>query len=128
MTTITVDSNTYHLYIDYESITRQFEIVEGNNKGTAITGTAIRDILGTSYTYEMTVKPDPNYISDYDSFYEVISAPTDYHTVTLPYGQSTIQFKAQIISGDDVYYGNNGGTLDWGALKVTFKPYELQRV
>lgn len=85
-TRITVDNVTYRVLVEYDTLKRSFELMEGDNHGTAISGRTIRDILGTNYTYSMTVRADPNYPSEYDAFYWKISEPVDYHQIMIPCG------------------------------------------
>lgn len=85
-TRITVDNTTYRVLVEYDTLKRSFELMEGDNQGTAISGRTIRDILGTNYTYTMTVRADPDYPSDYDAFYWKISEPVDYHQIVIPCG------------------------------------------
>lgn len=133
-TRITVDNATYRVLVEYDTLKRSFELMEGDNAGTAISGRTIRDILGTNYTYTMTVRADPNYPADYDNFYRKISEPVDYHTITLssflestPYTASEITFQAKILSGEDTYKGYYMNRKYWDELEVTFEPMEPQR-
>lgn len=85
-TRITVDNITYRVLVEYDSLKRSFELMEGDNTGVAVSGRSIRDILGTNYKHSMTVRADPSYPSDYDLFYWMISEPVDYHSVSIPCG------------------------------------------
>lgn len=126
-TRITVDGTTYRVLVEYDSLKRSFELMEGDNSGTAISGRSIRDIIGTNYRYEMTVRADPKYPTDYDSFFYKISEPVDYHTVVLPFGQTTLSFQSKILSGDDVYKGYKNGYHRWDEMNVTFEAMQPQR-
>lgn len=125
---LTVDGTNYRVLIEYDTMQRGFELTEGPNNGTAITGRAIRDIIGTSYTYSMTIHPDPSYPSEYDTLYQVLSSPVDYHSITLVYGQTTITFDAKILSGSDKYKGYYGGYQRWDEMTINFEPMEPQRI
>lgn len=124
---ITVDGTTYKVRIGYPTMSRSFELIEGKNAGTSLTNTTIRDLIGTRVAYSMTIEPDPANRTDYDSFYQVISAPTDYHTVAFPYGQTTLSFEAMILSGQDTFAGKLGGVNRWEGLSLTFVPIRPQR-
>ena len=93
----------------------------------AQTGREIPDILGTNYIYTLGVEPNKNNFAAYDAFYQVITAPAEYHTVTLPYGQTTITFQAMILSGSDRLKRKIGQSNRWGGMKLQFKPIEPQR-
>ena len=125
---LSVDNVQYRVRVVYGSLTRAFEIVEGPNSGTAITARNIRDILGTGYSYAMTVEPDMRYPTDYDAFYNAITAPVDSHVIRMPYGQTELEFEAMIESGEDSLGANVGGYAHWHSLNVTFKPIKPQKV
>ena len=126
-TRIKVDGLTYRVLVEYDSLKRSFELLEGNNSGLAISGRTIRDVLGTNYKYEMTVRADPKYPTDYDSFFYKISEPVDYHMVELPFGQSTLMFEAKISDGNDIYKGYYHGYHRWDEMSLTFESMEPQR-
>lgn len=124
---VTVDGIDYRVFINFGTIKRKFEIMEKENKGVAITGRNIRDILGTNYSYSFTVSPNPMYPQDYDLFYDKISEPVDSHMIEAVYGQSSISFEAMITSGEDDFDGNESGTNLWKSLTVHYDPMEPQR-
>ncbi len=124
---IKIDGETYDVRIVYETLSRSFEIIEGSNAGTSLSYRSIRDIQGTGYTYSMQVEPNPANPAAYDAFYEKISEPVEYHTVEMPYGQSTITFQAKIDSGHDTYRGKIGGYNYWKGLTITFGYMQPQR-
>lgn len=124
---ITVDGIFYSVHVEYGSLVRSFELIEGDNAGMMLTGRQTRDILGTGYSYSMTFYPDPGNPEAYDSLYEALSTPVDSHAVTLPYGQRTISFQAMIESGEDSYFGKTGRYHRWNGLTIRFRPVEPQR-
>lgn len=121
-----MDGTVYRVRLPYRGLTRQFNITEGRNKGTSLSYRTIRDIQGTGYSYTLAVEPDPLYPEDYDAFYEAISAPVDTHIITLPFGQSTITYEAQISSGNDTFLGKRAGTQRWNGLRINFVTIEPQ--
>lgn len=118
--TITMDGVSYHVRLPYPGLTRSFNLIEGVNRGTALSQRKIRDLKGTGYTYSLSVEPDPLYPAEYDAFYLAISAPVDTHEITLPFGQGSITYDAQVASGSDGYYGMEAGVQRWRGLKITF--------
>ena len=123
---ITVDNVAYDVLIT-SNIERAFSLKQGGQGGTAQTGREIPDIIGTDYVYTITVEPNKSNFTAYDSFYEAISSPVDYHSVTLPYGQTTITFDAMILSGQDTLKRKAGTSNRWGALSLQFVPITPQR-
>ena len=124
---IVMDGVTYRLRVVYDSLIRAFELMEGVNAGEMISGRHERDLLGTGYTYQMQVEPDPRYPTDYDAFFHAISAPVDSHTIVMPYGQTTITYEAMIESGQDTYQGMVAGRARWRGLTVQYRYIEPQR-
>ena len=125
--TITLDSVTYHVAVQFPTISRNFGFIEGQNAGMALSGRTILDTIGTNISYSMDVEPLTGYQNEYDSFYQAISNPSRIHSVTLPYGQSTITFDCYILGGGDTLKGRRGSTWVWGGLTVQFVPIEPQR-
>ena len=124
---LNMDGTTYHVRIVYDTLVRTFELMEGVNAGEMISGRHERDLLGTGYTYQMQVEPDPRYPQDYDAFFHAISAPVDSHTIVMPYGQTTITYEAMIESGQDTYQGMVAGRARWRGLTVQYRYIEPQR-
>lgn len=79
------------------------------------------------YGDTLSIEPDPRYLSDYDSFYEAISAPVDYHTITMPHGQTDMSYKAKVVSGSHKLRGKINGKRYYYGLQVQFQPLAPQR-
>lgn len=124
---ILMDGTTYRLNVRYETLGRSFRLSEGQNAGEMLSGDYTRDLVGTYYDYAMQVEPDPRFPADYDAFFEAISAPVSSHSLTLPYGQSTITFDAMVSGGEDGYRGESAGRKRWGGLQVQFTAKKPQR-
>ena len=125
---LNMDGTTYRVRIVYDTLIRSFELLEGVNAGEMLSGRHERDLLGTGYTYQMQVEPDPRYPTDYDAFFDAISAPVDSHTIIMPYGQTTITYEAMVESGQDTYRGIVSGRTRWRGLTVQYRYIEPQRV
>lgn len=123
---LTVDGYEYHVRLVYGSLRRMFSITEGPNSGISINARSIRDILGTSYTYTVNIEPDPARPEDYDRLYSVISSPVEYHSVVMPYGQTTLKFDAEVYTGTDMLGPTIGGVNRWNGLSITFRPIQPQ--
>ena len=108
------------------SIHRTANIKDGPNADKALSGKRWRDVQGTFYDYTMTISSDGMSREDYDTMYEVLSAPVDSHALVAPYGQTTISFTAYIeVVEDDVLYMDDGTA--WGNLTVNFYAQEAKR-
>lgn len=122
-----VDGIEYALPIEYPSINRTFNFLEGGQGGVMQSGLEVLDTIGTKYSYSLTIPSYHKNPTVYDAFYESISRPDRVHTVTLPYGQSTITFDCKIESGTDTLYSNVWAYKSWGDLTVKFTPIRPQR-
>lgn len=121
---ITVDNVEYKVNLKYATLGRNFSLLEGDYGGQVLTGRTKRDIIGTKYGYELGIEQDPDNPQDYDRLYEVLSAPTESHFVSFPYGQGTLNFEAMISDGNDVYNGTYGGVELWNGLTIRFDAIE----
>lgn len=124
---IVMDGVTYRLRVRYETLGRRFRIEDGDNAGNMLSGLYKRDLMGTYYDYAMEVEPDPAAPQDYDSFFDAISAPVPNHSITLPYGQTTITYDAMVTEGSDLYRGRLAGRERWGGLQVQFTAQKPQK-
>ena len=125
--TITMDSVNYNLGVVYPNLERSFSFVEGVNGGLTLSGKTILDTIGTKYSYSMQIEPINGYQSDYDSFFYAISNPTRLHTITLPFGQTTLTFDCYVLGGGDSLEGRRNSDWQWGGMTVNFVPFEPQR-
>ena len=123
---ITLDGVNYP-NIHFASIKRSFAVMDGENAGRVMTGRMERDIIGTYYNYAAEVDADDASAAEYDAFYEVISAPEDYHTIIVPYGQTTMSFEAYVANGEDELEAMLNGCNRWGGLTINFIAMEPQR-
>lgn len=124
---LTMDGIVYRVRIKYDTLVRAFELIEGDNYGDMLSGRYERDLIGTKFAYQMAIEPDPHYRADYDAFFDAISDPKNSHTITVPYGQSTLTYEAMIDSGSDTYRGVGGNGNIWTGLVVNFRAISVQK-
>ena len=128
---LTLD-NVQYPHIHVTSLTRNFTVMDGENAGRVQSLAMVRDVKGTFYNYSIEIDPDMRYKAEYDSFYQVITAPVDSHTLVVPYGQETLTFEAYVTQGSDELILNNpssyryGGNA-WQALSFNFIAMAPQR-
>lgn len=116
---ITMDGVTYST-IHVKSIKRNFSVLDGPNATRMQSGAMQRDIIGTYYNYSMEIDADSASRSDYDAFYQTISAPVDSHTIVVPYAQTTITFEAYVTGGADDLLAMEPSANRWGHLSFNF--------
>lgn len=121
---ITIDNNTYNVGII--KVTRKAS-QKIENLGVTMDLRKHYDIKGTYYDYDVEVATQHMNVADYDSLYEAITTPQETHTVTLPYGQSTITFEARISIASDVLVKSYTTFKKWGTLKITFEALSPQK-
>ena len=122
---LTVDGKKYNVLVT--SLTRKFQVLDGENAERTLSGAMIRDIIGTVYNYEITILPAVGKYGDYDALYEVLSAPQDSHRIVVPYAQSTLTFNAYVTAGQDNLIRKKPGESYWTGLSVQFIAMAPQR-
>lgn len=95
----TIDGVDLRLWV--MGVKRSFAVTDSEHSGRVKNNEMYRDVIGTFYNYTLTVEPDPSHRADYDTFYDIITAPTPFHALTFPYGQQVLEFTAYVTSGDD---------------------------
>lgn len=124
---VTMDGKQYRVRVKIRTLRRSFRIEEDDRSGMVKSGAYFRSIIGTYYDYAMEVEPDPAAPEEYDAFFEAISAPVEFHTVTVPYGQDTMTYDAMVSSGEDTQRDKIGGVTRWTGLTVNFSARKPQR-
>lgn len=124
MSLITIDSNTFDVGI--VKITRKASQSK-ESLGITLDGRKHYDVKGTYYDYDVQFNLRAMNVNDYDALYELLTEPVEYHTVTLPYGQSTITFIANTKVADDSLVRNFNKMKRWSGFKVTFEALEPQK-
>lgn len=113
--------------VGVESLKRSFRIPDGQNAGNMLSGDYERDLVGTYYDYDLVITTSDLTDNEYDTLFEVLSAPVNSHVVEMPYGMSSITFEAMIESGGDELIPMDDGTW-WGNLSVSIRAKKPQRL
>lgn len=127
MTPFTLDGRTYNVFVPRGGIKRSGKVLDGDNVGRTQSGVMIRDVIGTYYNYTIEIDTSKTSVSDYDALYEVLTAPVDSHTLTVPYGQGTLTFQAYVTSAEDALETMEGGVNRWGGLTISFVAMKPRR-
>lgn len=123
---VTIDGASFDVGVEY--IKRQARIEDGPNAGNSKRGDWIRDVYGTYYDYILAFDTSAGLSrADYDTLYSILTAPVEFHTLVVPYGQSTLSFAAGITGAEDNVILMDDGTV-WGNLSITFRAKSPQRV
>ena len=123
---VTIDGASFDVGVEY--IKRQARIEDGPNAGNSKRGDWIRDVYGTYYDYILAFDTAAGLSrADYDTLYSILTAPVEFHTLVVPYGQSTLSFTAGITGAEDNVILMDDGTV-WGNLSITFRAKSPQRL
>lgn len=123
---VTIDGTSFDVGVEY--IKRQARIEDGPNAGNSKRGDWIRDVYGTFYDYILAFDTSSGLSrEDYDTLYGILTAPVEFHTLVVPYGQSTLSFEAGITGAEDNVILMDNGTV-WGNLSITFRAKSPQRL
>lgn len=123
----TVDGVAYKVKVPPGGLKRSFDVLDGPNAGRMLGGAMTRDLIGTFYNYQLEINRDGASLEEYDRLFEVLSAPVDAHTVTFPYGQDTLTFRAYVTKGNDSLTRRSNGRSYWGGLSIQFVAMAPQR-
>jgi len=118
---LTYNGRTYNVH--YTKPKRSFAKLSTDQSGRVQSGEMYIDLIGTYVNYSMTVSMKDGDVAEFDRFFEDISAPVAFATLTLPYNQSTITFEAYVTQGDQDLIRAKGTHSDnniWGPLTVNF--------
>ncbi len=121
---ITIDNNSYDVGII--KITRK-ATQDIDKIGTTMDLRKHYDIKGTYYDYDVELATYKMQVAEYDSLYEILTAPQESHTVTLPYGQTTLTFEARVSVASDTLIKSFTAFKKWSSLKVTFEALTPQK-
>ena len=114
-----IDGVYYNVIVPENGIERNFQVLDDDTAGRVLSGVFIRSIIGTYYNYTIQLDTSRMDKAEYDAMYEVLSAPVDYHVLTVPYGQGTLTFDAYITSGKDTLRLIKDGNW-WEGLSLQF--------
>ena len=114
-----IDGVYYNVIVPENGIERNFQVLDDDTAGRVLSGVFIRSIIGTYYNYTIQLDTSRMDKAEYDAMYEVLSAPVDYHVLTVPYGQGTLTFDAYITSGKDTLRLMKDGNW-WEGLSLQF--------
>lgn len=124
----TIDGMNLRLWVN--SLKRSFQVLDTDNSGRLQAFRMHRDIAGTFYNYTLEIDPEKSNRADYDTFYEIISAPVESHIMIFPYGQETIEIEAYVTNGEDslkMEETEDGHINKWSGLSLNFIAMEPQR-
>ena len=125
MRPLEIDGHSYNVAVT--GIKRKAAVLDGKNAGRVLSGRMVRDIIGTYYNYDVSFGTSLLSPTDYDALYELLTAPVDYHTIIIPYGQESLTYQAYVANASDTLRRMTENYNHWGDLTITFTAMEPQR-
>lgn len=114
--------NSYEPNVIITELTRTAAVLDGENAGRVMDGSMVRDIIGTCYNYGFKISARLDDLDSYDELYDIITAPDDSISLTVPYGQSLITFDAYVADTSDKLIraadGNYFNQLTFNAITI----------
>lgn len=124
---VMIDGQYFNILIPEGGIKRSFAVTDTDKAGRVLTGAMQRDIIGTFYNYTIQFETRNLSPDEYDDLYRILSAPVDSHNITVPYGQTVLNFNAYVTGGEDTLNRIRKNTNDWSGLSINFIAMEPQR-
>lgn len=125
MNVFTIDGVPYNVAVT--KFERTFAVTDTDKAGRSINGNMIRDIIGTFYNYSMSIDSRNVSQGEYNSLYQILSAPVDSHNFVFPYNGETISFKGYVTNGKDTLKTMKEGKNKWTGLEINIISMEPQR-
>lgn len=100
-------------------VQRTGEIVSSDISGQLLDGSYFNDVIGTYYTYDVTLKYPLYSRGKYANLYEMFTQPVDGHQFTLPYNTGVIQLTARVERVSDKWVEPDGADAYWEAFRAS---------
>ena len=100
-------------------VQRTGEIVSSDISGPLMDGGYFNDVLGTYYTYDVTLKYPLYNQGKYFALYELFTEPVDGHQFVLPYNESVIVLTARVESVSDQWIERDSAGAYWKAFRAS---------
>lgn len=113
--------------VNIMSVERTASILDGENAGRLKTGDMSRDIIGTYYNYGIEVEPKLEKLSDYDTLYQMVTAPVASYEFEVPFAQGILSYEAYVSEvTDELRYMDPRQNL-WNGMGFTAIAIKPQR-
>ena len=125
---ITLNGRSFDADVAISKYNRNFNVLDGDNVGRAMTGRMIRDIIGTYLGHKITVFRRGNNYAGLDEFWDYLYQHSVDDSVLLEAadGQTSIAYEAYYTSATQDLEKVAGGINYWGEIEVNFIPMEAQ--
>ncbi len=123
-----INGTAFDVTVAISDIEENFNVLDGENAGrSTLTGTMIRDIIGTYLGHKITFFNSGN-VTAFDALWDYLIAHSIDNSVTLEAAddQASICYEAYYTSGTRKLKRASGGENFWDELEVNFVPIDAQ--
>ncbi|MEG1863393.1 MAG: hypothetical protein RR198_07265 [Oscillospiraceae bacterium] len=113
-----IDGQAYNVGI--VSLKRTADFLDSEATTRLENGDMFRDLIGVYFNYELKLEPSAN-TNEYNRLWEKLTESVEFHTVTVPYANSTFTFVAYFANVSDELLLQNNSINYWKNLSVNFK-------
>ena len=109
------------------ALSRKFAAQDRETARSTTTGTAIRSVIGSFYHYTVQLQTSALNPETYDTLYEILTSPDEFHLFEMPYGQETYTFVGYITSVSDTLGFIRNDEHYWFDLSFEIVPKSAKR-
>ena len=123
-----LDGQTYDVGVI--KLERNINVLDRYAERSAASGWLYRDVIGCFLGYKLSFVriTSENSASEYTRLMERLSSADEYHTITVPYNQTTVTYECYVTGvSDELMRVLPSGIVVWGNLEAEFiarKPYK----
>lgn len=118
ITQFIMDGEMYNVQV--MALKRSFEIKETIAAKLTQSGGIYRDLAGTYYNYQMTVREKNGDREALDAFWDAVSKPVPSHECTFPYNQTVMTQRMYVKTGSQDIGRLYENGADWKDITVQF--------
>lgn len=129
MTYVKINGISFDVNVAISKLTRNFNVLDGDNAGRTTSGLMIRDIIGTYIGHKVTFFRKGNNYTALDQLWDylVLHSVDDSVMLEVADGQSTISYAAYYTSGSQDIEIATEGINYWDEFEISFVPMMAQK-
>ncbi len=113
---ISIDGYEWDIPCD---IGRVAEVMPSEISGMLLDKTYFNDVIGTYYSFEVTLAVPPSMADEYATIYEMLTDPVDGHIFIFPYNNTTRQVTARVEEVNDALVYTASNRQYWKGIQFT---------